>query len=83
MKTINFISNIAMPMVILLIVIYGLKKLGPTISAIYSNFLPVTSTFFGWIFLSENISLFQIAGGIIVISAGYVVIREKQINYDN
>ena len=66
-----------------IIVIYGLKKLGPTISAIYSNVLPVTSTFFGWIFLSENISLFQIAGGIIVISAGYVVIREKQINYDN
>ena len=26
MKTINFISNIAMPMVILLIVIYGLKE---------------------------------------------------------
>lgn len=61
-----------------IIVIYGLKKLGPTISAIYSDFLPVTSTFFGWIFLNENISFFQIVGGIIVIGAGYVVIREKQ-----
>ena len=60
-----------------LIVIYGLKKLGPTTNAVYSNFLPVTSAFFGAIFLGETISLLQIIGGIIVIAAGFVVIKEK------
>lgn len=60
-----------------LIVIYGLQKLGPTTNAVYSNFLPVTTAIFGVIFLGEMLTLLQIIGGVIVIAAGFVVIREK------
>ena len=60
-----------------IIMIYGLKKLGPTISALYSDFLPVSTTFFGAVMLHESITWMQVIGGIIVIAAGFVVIREK------
>lgn len=59
------------------IYIYALTKLGPTPMAVYSNFLPVSTALFGWICLGEALSLMQIAGGIIVIFAGLVVIIEK------
>lgn len=60
-----------------LIMVYGLQKLGPTTSALYSDFMPVSTTFFGAVFLHESISWLQVLGGIIVIAAGFVVIREK------
>lgn len=59
------------------IMVKALHILGPTVTAIFSNFLPVTSTFFGWLFLREMISPIQILGGIIVIAAGFFVIKEK------
>lgn len=59
------------------IMIQGLKILGPTISAMFSNFLPVTATFFGWIFLGETIGIMQFLGGAIVIASSCVVINEK------
>ncbi len=55
----------------------SLHELGPTTTALFSNFLPITATFFGWIILKETISNLQIIGGIIVIAAGYIVIKEK------
>ena len=60
-----------------LVEITGLEKLGPTISAVYSNFLPVTSAFFGFVLLHQNLVLLQIIGGLVVIASGYLVIREK------
>ncbi len=60
-----------------LVTVRGLHVLGPTISAIFSNFLPVTTTFFGWIILKETILPVQIVGGVMVIIAGYIVIKEK------
>ena len=60
-----------------LVEITGLEKLGSTISAVYSNFLPVTSAFFGFVLLGQNLVPMQIAGGLIVIVSGYLVIREK------
>lgn len=60
-----------------LILVYGLQKLGPTTSSLYSNFLPVTTAFFGVLFLGEKLTALQIIGGIIVIAAGFIVIREK------
>ena len=57
-----------------LIMVYGLKKLGPTTSA---DFLPVSTAVFGWIFLRESLSPIQILGGVVVIAAGYIVIKEK------
>ena len=60
-----------------LIQVYGLQKLGPTTAALYSNFMPVSTTFFGAILLHESITWMQVAGGIIVVAAGFVVIREK------
>ena len=60
-----------------LILVYGLQKLGPTTSALYSNFLPVTTAFFGVLFLGETLTPLQIIGGIVVIAAGFIVIKEK------
>ena len=60
-----------------LIMVYGLQKLGPTTSALYSDFMPVSSTFFGAVFLHESITALQVVGGIIVVTAGFFVIREK------
>jgi len=60
-----------------IIMVYALKKLGPTISALYSDFLPVSTTFFGAVILHESITWLQVVGGIIVVAAGFVVIREK------
>ena len=59
------------------IMVYGLKVLGPTISAMFSNFLPVTATIFGWLFLGETIGMMQFAGGALVIASSCVVIAEK------
>jgi len=60
-----------------LIQVRSLLVLGPTVSALFSNFLPVTTTFFGWLFLGEIIAPIQFVGGAIVVAAGFYVIREK------
>jgi drug/metabolite transporter (DMT)-like permease len=60
-----------------LILVRALHVIGPTPVALFSNFMPVTTTFFGWLILKETISPIQMLGGIIVIAAGYVVIKEK------
>lgn len=60
-----------------LIQVRALHVLGPTTTALFSNFLPVVTTFFGWLILKETISPMQMAGGAIVIAAGYIVIKEK------
>lgn len=60
-----------------LITVRSLHVIGPTATALFSNFLPITSTFFGWVLLNESISGLQIAGGILVIVSACVVIKEK------
>ncbi len=60
-----------------IIFVRSLHILGPTVTAIFSNFLPVTTTLFGWLILKETILPVQMAGGVIVIAAGYIVIKEK------
>lgn len=59
------------------IYVYALDLLGPTTNSVYSNFLPITATFFGWVFYGEMISPMQILGGVVVIITGYIVIKEK------
>jgi drug/metabolite transporter (DMT)-like permease len=59
------------------IYVSALYTLGPTTVSVYANFMPITATFFGWILLHELITGIQMIGGIIVIVAGYFVIREK------
>ncbi len=59
------------------IMVNGLKVLGPTISAMFSNFLPVTATFFGWLFLGQVVGISQLMGGVIVIVSSCIVIAEK------
>lgn len=60
------------------IIVKALHVLGPTPTALFSNFLPITATFFGWLFLQERISILQVCGGIIVIVAACFVIKEKE-----
>ena len=60
-----------------MIMVNGLRVLGPTISAMFSNFLPVTATVFGWILLGESVEVMQLIGGAIVIASSCIVITEK------
>lgn len=60
-----------------LIQVKALHVIGPTTTALFSNFMPITTTIFGWIFLNETILPLQIMGGIVVITSGYFVIKEK------
>lgn len=61
-----------------LVEITGLEKLGPTISAVYSNFLPVTTAIFGLLLLHQELTPIQYVGGAIVIISGFFVIKEKE-----
>ena len=54
----------------------GLKHLGPTISGVFSNFLPISSTFFAWVILGESMGPVQLAGGAVVIGFSCMVIIE-------
>ena len=54
----------------------GLKHLGPTISGVFSNFLPISSTFFAWVILGESMGPVQLAGGSVVIGFSCMVIIE-------
>lgn len=60
-----------------MITVRSLHVLGPTPTALFSNFLPVTSTFFGWLLLNESVSGLQLAGGVVVIASACIVIKEK------
>ena len=61
-----------------LIYVKAIAVIGPTPCALYSNFIPVIATLFGFWFLSETISPLQIVGGVIVVSAGVLVIWQKE-----
>jgi drug/metabolite transporter (DMT)-like permease len=60
-----------------LIYVKAIDVIGPTSCALFSNFLPVTSTLFGWILLNEQVSAMQLIGGLVVIGSGAVVIWLK------
>ncbi len=60
-----------------IIYVRALDVLGVTPTALFSNFLPISTTIFGWIFFGEMISPLQIIGGAVIISAACVVIWEK------
>lgn len=60
-----------------LIYVKAIEVIGPTPCALYSNFLPVTSTLFGWMILGEYVSPTQLIGGVIVIAGGGFVIGKK------
>lgn len=60
-----------------LISVRSIHVIGPTACSMFSNFLPITSTFFGWVCLHETIGGMQLLGGAIVIASACIVIREK------
>jgi drug/metabolite transporter (DMT)-like permease len=60
-----------------LIQVRALHVIGPTATSLFSNFLPISTTGLGWLFLNETISGIQILGGIVIITSGYFVIKEK------
>jgi drug/metabolite transporter (DMT)-like permease len=70
---------LALPSTCFSFVVYinSVRSLGVTPSALFSNMLPVTSTFFGWLCLGEMIAPLQIVGGVVVVAAGSVVIWLK------
>ncbi len=59
------------------IYVRSLDILGVTQTALFSNFLPISTTILSWAFFKEMIAPIQIFGGIIVITSACVVIFEK------
>ncbi len=61
----------------IMLYVNAINKLGPTPCALFSNMLPVSTVIFGWLILGEQIFPVQMVGGVIVVVAGILVIREK------
>jgi drug/metabolite transporter (DMT)-like permease len=61
-----------------IVYVNSVAVIGVTPSALFSNMMPVTATFFGWLILNESITPLQLAGGIVVIAASAVVIYLKE-----
>lgn len=57
--------------------IYCLNKIGVTPTTLFSNFLPVVTIVLSWLILKETITLAQIIGGLLVITAAIIVIYRK------
>ena len=53
---------------------YGVRKVGPSHSSIYQNFVPLVALTSGWFILNELPTVMQIPGGILII-AGLVIMR--------
>ncbi len=49
--------------------LYGVKTLGPVLPSALLNLIPVVTIFTGMIFLNEKISLYQIAGTLLIIGS--------------
>jgi drug/metabolite transporter (DMT)-like permease len=62
------------------IYVNALSVLGATPCALFSTFMPVTATFFGWVLLEETLRPLQLAGGAIVIASACVVLRQKHLS---
>jgi drug/metabolite transporter (DMT)-like permease len=63
-----------------IVYVNSVAVIGVTPSALFSNMMPVTTTFFGWLMLGEKITALQLAGGGVVIAAGAAVIYLKDKN---
>ena len=61
----------------LLIYVNAVRVIGVTPVALYSNMMPITSSFFSFIILHETIMPLQIVGGVVVITSACVVIWQK------
>jgi drug/metabolite transporter (DMT)-like permease len=59
------------------IFVNSVRVLGVTPSALFSNMLPITSTFFGWLCLGEKVKLIQLIGGVVVVASGSFVLWQK------
>ncbi|MDR1068348.1 MAG: DMT family transporter [Clostridiales Family XIII bacterium] len=63
-----------------IVYVNSVAVIGVTPSALFSNMMPVTTTFFGWLMLGERITALQLVGGAVVIAAGAAVIYLKDKN---
>lgn len=60
------------------IYVKALAVVGVTPTALSINFIPLSSTFFGWLILKETIAPIQALGGVIVIISATMVIYQKE-----
>jgi drug/metabolite transporter (DMT)-like permease len=59
------------------IYVKAIETIGPTPCAMFSNFLPVSSSIFGFLLLGESLTFLQLIGGVVVIASGAVFIASK------
>jgi drug/metabolite transporter (DMT)-like permease len=55
----------------------GIKKIGPTSTAIFTNLVPVFAVLLSVIILKEQVSWYTLAGGILVIGGVWLVTKRK------
>jgi drug/metabolite transporter (DMT)-like permease len=69
--------GIAVAAVGFFVYVKAISVLGPTPCALYSNFMPITAAFFGWVLLGEKLTALQIVGCVVVIASASLVIYQK------
>lgn len=57
----------------------AIKRIGPDNSAIVNSVGPVSTIFFAYIFLNENVSAWQLAGTMLILVGVFVIARQKQV----
>jgi drug/metabolite transporter (DMT)-like permease len=60
------------------IYLFALDKLGPNITTLFLNLIPVVAVGAGWFILSERLTLLQIIGGLLVITSVTIVIWDQK-----
>jgi len=60
-----------------IIYVIALNVMGVTPTALFSNFLPLSTTLLAWTFLAERVSAIQVFGGVVTIVATCIVVIEK------
>jgi drug/metabolite transporter (DMT)-like permease len=53
----------------------GIRAIGPSRASVFTNFVPVSGVFFGWLILDEPINLSLLVGAVLVITGVYLTNR--------
>jgi drug/metabolite transporter (DMT)-like permease len=56
---------------------YGVSRVGPTRTAVYSNLTPAIALFVSWLTLGERLGLLQLVGAIVIFLGIYLVRRTR------
>jgi drug/metabolite transporter (DMT)-like permease len=53
----------------------GIRAIGPSRASVFTNFVPVSGVFFGWLILDETVNLSLLVGAVLVMTGVYLTNR--------